>query len=202
MEPRHMSDSGVTVHDELALALASYLATLAGQPVEITALRRISDGWESDVYAFDAPAWREGGYVLRLYFGAESGEKALHEYRALDLLARAGYPVPRVEVVEPSTQPLGRSFLIMQRVEGTSLGRLWLDPDAAVREREIERFCRLFAQLHTLTWQHLPGAEHVPAYTISAQLDFWDSFTKMSQNETLRTALKWLRAASEQVTPQ
>src|SRR5829696_1190689 len=110
-----MTKSSSTDPEQLIASLSQYLARNAGHDVAVTGLTRISDGWESDVYAFDAPQWREGGHVLRLYFGADAGQKALQEYRALELLARAGYPVPQVDLVEVEQQALGRSFLIMER---------------------------------------------------------------------------------------
>ena len=168
----------------------------------ITGLTRLSNGWESDVYAFDAPQWRAGGHVLRLYFGEVATSKALGEYGALDLLASAGYPVPLVELVEPAQESLGRAFLIMQRIEGTPLGNLWRDPDSAVRERAMMTFCQLLVALHTLPWEHLPRGKAVQALTIAEQFALWSSVTEHYPSETLNRALQWLVAASKTITPQ
>jgi aminoglycoside phosphotransferase (APT) family kinase protein len=196
----------LSTDDQLRAALEGYLAAQVGTRVEVTALRRMSDGWESDVYAFDAPAFSPvgvvGGHVLRLYYGVEAGPKALHEYHALTLLASAGYPVPRVELVEPSPETFGRSFLIMERVDGVSMGKLWRDPDAEVRRRELERFCALFARLHTLAWQGLPGAEHLPSYMLSQQLDLWKWYGKQFALESINDAMVWLDRTATQVTEQ
>jgi aminoglycoside phosphotransferase (APT) family kinase protein len=189
------------VSDELKSALSTYLAEKAGQAVTITTLTRISDGWESDVFALDAPEWKPHSHILRLYFGADAGPKASHEYRSLDLLARAGYPVPQVDLVEPSTGAVGRSFLIMQRIAGTSLGKRLREIDAAAQEREITRFCALFAKLHTLDWQHLSGAEYVPTVTIAQQLAFWNSLGAQNPSHSLTRAIAWLQEASATVTP-
>jgi aminoglycoside phosphotransferase (APT) family kinase protein len=197
-----MSESKLDGHEELTSSLSQYLSKAAGKAVDVTALTRISDGWESDVYAFDAPGWREGGRVLRLYFGAEAGPKALHEYRALDLLGRAGYPVPQVDLVEPDTQALGRSFLIMQRVEGAPLGRRWRDPDPAVRQHATEIFCDLLTQLHSLQWKELPGAEKLPSFTVEEQLTYWSDFLKDYPTDAFQTAMHWLRDASTKVKNQ
>lgn len=196
------NDSGLAEQVELAAKLSDYLSEQVGRTVTVNALTRISDGWESDVYAFDAPEWRTGGHVLRLYFGANAGATALHEYRSLDLLKRADYPVPQVDLVEPSLQPLGRSFLMMERVEGGSLGKLWRSPDEAVRQREMARFCELFAQLHTLAWRHLPGAEHVPSVSITQQFDFWNGFVANLPSDSFKQAMAWLYEAGARVTEQ
>lgn len=191
---------------DLAAALAAYLSTQGEMPVAVDDMVRVSDGWESDVYAFDAPRWqagREGDkYVLRLYFGADAGEKAMQEFRAYQLLARAGYPVPRVELVEPDPKPLGRAFLVMQHIQGVSMGMRWRDPDRAVQAREMARFCELFATLHTLTWEHLPGAEAVPTLTMAEQFGFWEGLVVTAGIASFAAGLAWLRAASREVTPQ
>lgn len=188
--------------DELKAALATYLTSKAERAVSVTGLTRISDGWESDVYALDAPQWAEGEYILRLYYGANSGAKTVHEYRAIDLLARAGYSVPQVALAEPSPQPVGRSFLIMQRIDGMSLGKIMSKGDAEVQSRELARFCALLAKLHTLEWKHLAGAEHVPTLTIAEQLAFWNSLGALAPSESLTRAITWLQTNSTQVTPQ
>lgn len=202
-----------SMQDDLAATLSAYLSRHAGKAVPISNLQRMSNGWESDVYAFDAPDFahdapeaddteQAGEYVLRLYFGTEAGAKAQHEYRSLDLLARAGYPVPRVELVEPSPEPLGRTFLVMQRLQGISLGRRWSDPDPTVRQQEIERFCSLFATLHKLAWQYLPGAEHVPSYTISQQMDEWKWYGRRFEVASIPQGMRWLDKAQAQIVPQ
>lgn len=197
-----MSHATPVEEDKIAAALSRYLSNQEGEPVAVNDIARLSTGWESDVFAFDAPAWRQGGRVLRLYFGKNAGPTALHEYRALDFLARAGYPVPPVDLVEESTQPLGRSFLIMQRIEGTPLGQLWRDPDPGVRQREFERFCRLMSKLHTLEWRGIAGADAVPSYTIAQQLGVWEGYAAQFPLADFRRALDWLHQASAAVSVQ
>lgn len=193
--------------DELASALSAYLTAKAGEPIVVSGMKSISDGWESDVFAFDipasdAPGWQSGPRVLRMYYGASSGSSARQEFRALDLLARAGYPVPRVDFAEPSVDVLGRSFLVMERIDGVSMGRRWRDSDPAVFEREVQRFCALFAQLHTLEWQNLAGAEDVPRFTIVKQFDFWRTLGQMHSVDAIFRALEWFYVAMREVTPQ
>jgi aminoglycoside phosphotransferase (APT) family kinase protein len=203
-------------NDALAANLRDYLSAQQGRRVEAGALTRLSNGWESDVYAFDTPQLLDGGhdrgeaarasgpgrYILRLYFGEEAADKARHEGRAYALLARAGYPVPRVICAEPSTVALGRAFLIMARIDGEPLGHRWRDPDPAVQQREMTRFCELFAALHTLAWQHLPGAEHVPTFTIAAQIDYWESLINALRVTGFEAGLAWLRMRSATISPQ
>ena len=192
----------MTNQDELVEALSRYLTEYTGQRQPVHELRRISDGWESDVYAFDAPAWSPSGQVLRLYFGAQAGPTALHEYRSLELLARAGYPVPRVDLVEPDAAALGRPFLIMERVGGVSLMQRWRNPDPTVRTQAMEQFCSLLATLHGLEWAHLPGAEKVPTFAIAQQLLMWRRHLSSNPIPAFEKAMAWLEAASNEVKPQ
>lgn len=192
---------------QLEAALSGYLSTRAGQAIAISGLKRISDGWESDVYAFDiptcdTPGWQSGPRVLRLYYGASSGSSALQEFRALELLARAGYAVPRVDFVEPDTEALGRSFLVMERIDGVSMGRRWREADAAGFALDVQRFCTLFAKLHTLEWQHLPGAEAIPQFTIARQFDFWRTLGQLYGVDAIFVALSWLNRALGEIVPQ
>jgi aminoglycoside phosphotransferase (APT) family kinase protein len=192
----------MTNQDELAETISLYLTRHTGQRQAVHALRRMSDGWESDVYAFDTPSWNPEGQVLRLYFGAQAGSTALQEYHSLELLARAGYPVPRVDLVEPDTAALGRPFLIMERVGGASLWQRWRNPDPAVREQTMEQFCSLLATLHGLEWAHLPGAEKVPTFTVAQQLMMWRSYLNSHPIPSFEKAMVWLETASNEVKPQ
>jgi aminoglycoside phosphotransferase (APT) family kinase protein len=188
--------------DEVAAALAAYLSARTGTPVEVANVTRMSNGWESDVYAFDAPAlaqWATHTFVLRLYFGANAGPTATNEYLALDLLARAGYPVPRVYLVEPSLAPLGRAFLIMARVAGRPLGQRWREATEAQFPHEIEHFCALLVRLHTLAWQHRPNAERVPRVAIAEQLGIWKAIGAQFPSAALTAGMAWLDRASAQI---
>jgi aminoglycoside phosphotransferase (APT) family kinase protein len=197
-----LSDATVVDEAEIAAALSRFLSGLVSAPVTVNNITRLSTGWESDVFAFDAPAWRQGERVLRLYFGKNAGPTALHEYRALDFLARAGYPAPQVDTVEESSHALGRSFLIMHRIQGTPMGQLWRDPDPGVRQRELERFCRLMIALHTLEWQDVEGAATVPTFTIAQQLGVWEGYAAQFLLDAFRRALDWLHRAGESVSRQ
>jgi len=197
-----LSDATPVEEAKIAGDLAQYLSSRSGAPVAVSGIMRLSTGWESDVFAFDAPAWRPGGRVLRLYFGKNAGPTALHEFRALDFLKRATYPVPQVDLAEESPQPLGRSFLIMQRIQGVWLGQMWRDPDPLVGQREIERFCKLMADLHMLEWRGVVGAQDVPTFTIGQQLGVWEGYAAQFSLDAFRRALDWLHKASDSVTAQ
>jgi aminoglycoside phosphotransferase (APT) family kinase protein len=188
--------------DEVAAALSAYLSAHTDAPIAVANLTRMSNGWESDVYAFDAPALVQGadhGFVLRLYFGANAGTTATNEYHALELLAQAGYPVPRVYLVEPSLAPLGRAFLVMMRVEGRTLGQHLHEATEKRFPHEIEQFCALLVRLHTMAWHHLPTAERVPRVSIAEQLGIWKKIGAQFPSTAFTAGMAWLDRASAQI---
>lgn len=188
--------------DDLTLALSRYLTSRTQHVVQVRNLVRLSEGWETDVYGFDALGWRGGRRVLRLFFGEGAGSTALHEYASMELLARAGYPVPAVELVEADNAALGRAFIIMEQVDGAPLTKRLRESEPAVREQSLDQFCQLLAALHGLEWAHLPGAASVPTFTIAQQFALWSSYQHRYPLRTIGEATEWLGAASAQVTPQ
>jgi len=121
---------------------------------------RLSSGWESDVYALDA-AWgaasrrERQALVLRLYPGTPSGAlgaaaKAAHEYRILAGLARAGFPVPRVDLLETDPAPLGMPFVVMERATGPVLAEYLRRAPPGEAQAWLERSMALLVALHRL----------------------------------------------------
>lgn len=180
---------------DLGTALGRYLSAWTASPVTVRDVERLSGGWESDVYGFRADGWRdEAAHVLRLYFGAGAARAALREYQALRLLADAGYPVPRVDLVEPATGPLGRTFLVMQRVAG---GPMWesighLAPD--VQTQALAELGALQAALHQVELARLPAAWPVRAVSAGQQIEHMAAMTGGLPLEDATVALAWLRA--------
>ncbi len=142
------------------LMLQAYLATarVDRSDPRVEAFREISAGWESDVYAFDlvsgpATARLSEPLVLRVYPGMDAYEKSSREFRALQRLHQAGYPVPRVLLLEQTTRPFGKPFLIMERVPGRVMWRETFHGPEEQQRTLFERFVRLLVDLHALDWQ-------------------------------------------------
>jgi aminoglycoside phosphotransferase (APT) family kinase protein len=180
--------------DELAAPLGRYLAALTGATVDVRDMERLSSGWESDVYGFTTAGWRgDTPRVLRLYFGDSAARAALREYQALRLLADAGYPVPHVDVVEPATGPLGRTFLIMQRIMGSPIWESIAQLAADAQARVIAELGALLARLHQVDLGRLPSAWPVRTVSISQQIDHLEAAGGVVPLEDLTLALAWLR---------
>ena len=128
------------------------------QGVRVTDLTRIASGWESEIHSFDlehGPAGerRREGLILRLYPGDDAERKSMREFHGMRKLREVGYPVPEVLILEQDLSPLGRPFVIMERIEGQGLTAAWM---SAPPEKQVELlglFCRLLAQLHALDWR-------------------------------------------------
>lgn len=129
----------------------------------VTDFASLRAGWESDVHRF-ALTHGAGGQrttkqlVLRLYVGDQGPDKATNEFHGMKLLGEADYPVPQVVVVEPSDEPLGRPFMVMEFVSGDAEWG-W----DAVRDDAQRRsmFVELFRELHEVDWRpFVPAADH------------------------------------------
>ena len=127
---------------------------------------RVSDvvaleaGWEHDMHAFAlergpaGTACRREELILRIYPGDDAAAKAAAEFRGMTKLRAAGYPVPRVLVLECDDSPFGKPFTIMERIDGRDLWPLLFDaPDSARRGELLTLFCELLVRLHRLEWR-------------------------------------------------
>lgn len=126
--------------------------------VEIENLTEISSGWESEMYVYDLVHGPDGGrrregQVLRLYPGDSAEHVSEREYRGLGTLHRLGYPVPRVFHLERDRHVLGKPFVLMERIEGEPLMRLWMQATPEQHGQFLITFCSLLVRLHRLDWR-------------------------------------------------
>jgi aminoglycoside phosphotransferase (APT) family kinase protein len=123
----------------------------------VVELRRLTDGWECDVYAFALESDANGSVqreplILRVYQGAGAGRKARIEFEVMCRLHAANYPVPELLSLVADESPLGQPFVIMRQIDGPVLGNVI---EAATGQRRVallEQFCGLVYQLHALDW--------------------------------------------------
>ncbi len=138
--------------------LQAYLADAWPDEGEIRVgdLACIGNGWESDVYSFvlqRASRRQPEALVLRIYPGDLAYGKSAREFQAMQRLYRAGYPVPRVLLLERECSPFGRPFVIMEKVEGRRMWPLLFRSSGEPQQRLLTQFCELFLRLHTLAWR-------------------------------------------------
>lgn len=128
------------------------------QALQIRDLVSITTGWAHEMYAFDVE-WGLGAkrrremLVLRLYSGDDAYEMSEREFRNTKRLYDAGYPVPRVCILERTNLFAGKPFIVMDRIEGQGLWEL-ISNSPKGKQRELHRlFCELLVRLHGMDWR-------------------------------------------------
>ena len=139
--------------------LEQYLNAKFSDKPALTILRldKIANGWESDNHVitieFGEDQRTREDWVWRIYSGVGNSEKANLEFTSMQKLFSAGYPVPRVFLLETDNPPLDRPFIIMEFIQGEMMWKL-LDNSSEEKQKQLlDQFCRLFVQLHVLDWR-------------------------------------------------
>ncbi len=106
--------------------LLDYLRAVLGAGIGYEAApARLSGGFDTVIMAFSlagAPPQWQGGLILRLMAQARLADRVRREAATHDALTGAGFAAPRVLRAETDGTPLGRPFLIMQRLPGANMG--------------------------------------------------------------------------------
>jgi aminoglycoside phosphotransferase (APT) family kinase protein len=174
----------------------------------------LGSGYETDVFAFSVGGDNDDAgeeLVLRAYAGEGAPEKAAREFAAMGRLREAGYPVPRVLILQRDSSPFGRPFIIMERIHGASME--WSPPAGAARDERPRRqelqalFCRLLVQLHTLDGSdvlpdHPLARSRDPHAFVDHELSFLSALLSRLEGReppSLRGALAWLGSRRSEV---
>ena len=145
---------------EMQAQLQAYIDTNLTDLVDssVSDLTSISAGWESDVYSFVLEHGRSASrktldQILRIYPGDDAYEKSAREFEGMRKLYQAGYPVPEVMSLERDESPFKKSFVIMERIEGQTMGALMANSEQASREDYMRSHSGLMSRLHSMDWQ-------------------------------------------------
>jgi aminoglycoside phosphotransferase (APT) family kinase protein len=166
------------------------------QNVRTSRFAYLADGWESVIYAFDLDylAGEEPhheGLVLRIYPGADPRPKARREYEAIFRLGKAGYPVPRVFLLECDHSPFTQPFILMERIEGRPLWNALSDAQPAEQAILLERYSELYVRLHRLDWRLLARDEGDSAGNGSIPVRPGDIDTWLNMARTVLQGFGW-----------
>jgi len=139
--------------------LGSYLGA------RLSRFSALGSGWQTDVFEFEVPSPCSRAdiptrrpLVLKVYQAGMSAEKYARESWAMRRLLDAAYPVPRPYLFEGAHEPLGRPFMIMERMGGRPLFAFDTIPKAiAVFVKGFVPFARAHAALHSLDTQIVSG---------------------------------------------
>ncbi len=146
--------------ETIASRLAPFLAERVGGAVEVRGLRSLAGGASRaaialDLRVLDGPEAGEHPLVLRLDLGGKIFEGSLEREEEFAVLAHAragGVPVPRVRWSCADPAVLGRPFLLMERVDGETVGRrIVSQPElAGARAALPAQMGRALARIHAL----------------------------------------------------
>lgn len=175
-----------------------------GYPLEIADLTPMTDGWECEVDAF---ALIEGGarreLILRRYQGRDAGRKAEAEFAILRQLGDVGYPVPRALALATEDSPLAQPFVIMEKIEGPSLGSLLRQSNGKSDRDALQRLSDLLARLHALDWRAVASDRH---FAIRGGLDRWVAWIRAAiaefRTDDYDAALDWIEQRAARVVPR
>jgi aminoglycoside phosphotransferase (APT) family kinase protein len=128
--------------------------------------------------------------VIRIEQGGMFGTDGTTEALAMRDLAAAGIPVPEVPWIEPSTEPLGHPFFVMNFVTGAS------EPD----EESLEQFLHVLRAVHEVEPARLSDAlgpvPPSPEQAIQDAVQGWTNLYRASVRTPvplLEEAAEWLR---------
>jgi aminoglycoside phosphotransferase (APT) family kinase protein len=181
----------------------------AWESLRVTDLVWLNAGWESDVYGFTAEygpasARQSASLVIRSYPGDGAYGKSGREFTALRELGEAGYPVPQVYLLERERSPLGKPFVIMEKIEGQLMWPMLFHGPEQDQGRLLTLFCELFVRLHWLDWRRFvcdaARYERVTPYGFVDQVlgQFRASYDRFPRPDFL-PVFEWLEARRDQV---
>jgi aminoglycoside phosphotransferase (APT) family kinase protein len=187
--------------------ISNYLSSIYEErsDIHVYNLQNITSGWETEIWAFDVD-WTENGekwfqkLVARIYPGKNAAKKAERESSTMKILVELRYPVPEVHIVELDSQYFGQPFIIMDRIEGTTIDdRLHEDED-----KWTEVFHHLFVNLHRLDWKKMhPNPSSIPSndpffYIKTTIMDYEHQLGYFKKPELL-PIIEWMRKRTSDV---
>jgi len=138
--------------------------------IEVLNLKRITEGWETEIYCFTLKYGNDkrvqsSNLILRIYYGDYAEEKAAKEFKVMKKLYEAGFPVPKVHHLERDISYFGKPFVIMEKINGKSMGEILEASSEKVKRDMVDLFCRLLVKLHRLDVK-LFTSEGIPMVTV------------------------------------
>jgi aminoglycoside phosphotransferase (APT) family kinase protein len=155
--------------EDLRARLAAFLAEQTGADVTIGAAAPLAGGASRETWRIDAEVGGERrALVLRMDQASSMNPDALGraaEFALLERAAAAGVLAPRPRWLDADGRALGRPFLLMDRVEGESIGpRVVRRPELAeARARLPAQMAEQLARIHAIDPAGLDALPRPPA---------------------------------------
>ncbi|MCK5631607.1 phosphotransferase, partial [Candidatus Bathyarchaeota archaeon] len=123
--------------------------------VTVYEAEKLALGWETELYSIVVELERSGHrvkeeHIVRLFSGAYGAEKAEKEYKVMNYLFNAGYPVPKVFHLETDESTLSKPFIVMERIEGHNMMDDLMNASEEGQKSLMTLFIRLWVNLHNL----------------------------------------------------
>lgn len=189
---------------DLGRSLGHVVEGAMGEPVTIASLVRLKGGYSREMWSFDARTpTRVRPLVLcaDLETGVVEDEDSLGreaEARLLVTLHAAGLPVPGVLCADGAAGPLGRPFLVMERIAGTAaVGPLLRDPAYVARREDFGRQqAEILAAVHSVAVPFdVVGPPPEPQTIAAGEVARWARVlagAPGARTTVLRAAERWL----------
>lgn len=133
--------------------IRSGLARCLDRPeAAITDLRRLTNGWESEVIGFSVD-----GEPRILRYGPVGPKDGSVEVRVMQHLHRARFPVPRVYAHGVASAEFGGAFLVMDFVPGVPMWKRYMDGSGNLNPALVIDFAGLMVRLHRVDPEPLKG---------------------------------------------
>jgi len=190
----------------LARKLEAYLEPLYPDRTgaSVVSLDEVNMGWETEIYTFEVDSRKDGDVikehrVLRVFQGDGAGHKSAKEYYLMRKLDEAGYPVPRVYSHEETGDAIGKPFIIMERILGTTLDKAYRNENPEELHRGLKRLIELFVRLHRLDVTPFKGITELPCHDDLVQ-DNLDWYRRTAEGQ-IKWLVNWLAERKRYVEP-
>ena len=166
---------------ELTKKLETYLNSKNPHqaPHKVENIAEINMGWETELYTFishhsENDAQVKEDLVVRIFSWENATKKASKEFYLMDKLNSIGYPVPPVYHLEPGSDVIGKSFIIMKRIVGKTLDGSYQNETSERFNEGISRLMELFARLHSIDVSMFKDSEYLNSKdSIQVYIDYF-----------------------------
>ncbi|MFW9786608.1 MAG: phosphotransferase [Candidatus Thorarchaeota archaeon] len=175
--------------------------------LQIVNYKDITSGWETQIYAFDL-RWEvnqkeESEHLIVRVYAPGISEKTEHEARVMKQLSTMDYPVPMVHITETDESLLGKPFMIMDRITGSTLEDKISVPNADF-SKWLRVFSELFVKLHNLDWTVFLSDPNIipkddPYFIINTMLSDYRVKITQYDKEELLPIVEWLETNANRV---
>lgn len=114
---------------------------------KIQDIKVLKSGWAGEIISLKFKDNTQK-YVVKTYNSSKNGlENIKQEWKGLNLLYNANYPVPRPIMSDFVNE---KSYIVMEEIEGENLWNCYQTLSKEDRDKLLERFVKVFLKLHVL----------------------------------------------------